>query len=240
MAERRSICPMPLVLLLLFFLFFVPWLGFLILALSLFLFLLVPLGFAARSLAWLVIGPRELYKVLSDRRVRKNHALEHGTINILEQQYGLPGLTGRAREDGFGLSGLPNPQLILETAELARERLAAGETRLAIHRRCGTTMVLVNLSSSVIFILLLVVAGRFSFGTVLLSLAAAWIIGTWASPFVQRRLTIDSDVGDLVITGAEARLRPVRFFGGTATLPAEVFVSTRSAAEPVLAEVVRP
>ena len=100
-------------------------------------------------------------------------------------------------------------------------------------------MVLVNLSSSVIFILLLVVAGRFSFGTVLLSLAA-WVIGNWASPLVQRHLTTDSDVGDLVITGAEARLRPVRFFGGTAMLPAEVFVSTRSATGPILAEVVRP
>jgi len=53
-------------------------------------------------------------------------------------------------------------------------------------------------------------------------------------------LTTDSDVGDLVITGAEARLRSVRFFGGTAMLPAEVFVSTRSATGPILAEVVRP
>jgi len=231
---------MPLVLLLLFLLFFVPWLGFIILVLSLFLFLLVPLGFAARSLAWLVIGPRELYKVLSDGRVRKNHALEHGTINLLEQQYGLHGLTGRAGEDGFGVSGLVNPRLILETAELARKRLAAGETRLAIHRRCGTTMVLVNLFSSVIFILLLIVADWFSLGTVLISLAAAWLIGAWASPLVQRRFTTDSDVGDWLITGAEARLRPVRLFGGTAMLPAEVFVSTRTAGGPILAEVIRP
>jgi len=232
--------PMPLLLLLLLFLFFIPWLGFLILALFLFLFLLVPLGFAARSFAWLVIGPRELYKVLSDGRVRKNHALEHGTINILEQRYGLSGLTGRAREDGFGLSGLADPRIILETAELARERLVAGETRLAVHRRCGTTMVLVNLASSVIFILLLVVAGWFSFGTVLLSLAAAWFIGTWASPLAQLHLTTDSNVEDLVITGAETRLRPVRLFGGTAMMPAEVFVSIRSAGEPIQAEVVEP
>ena len=101
-------------------------------------------------------------------------------------------------------------------------------------------MVLVNLFSSVIFILLLIVADWFSLGTVLISLAVAWLIGAWASPLVQRRFTTDSDVGDLVITGAEARLRPVRLFSGTAMLPAEVFVSTRPAGGPILAEVISP
>ncbi|HBG14045.1 MAG TPA: hypothetical protein DDW96_01780 [Synergistaceae bacterium] len=231
---------MPLILLALLLLFFLPWLGLLVLALLFFLLLLVPLGFAARSLAWLVVGPRELYRVLSDSRVRKNHALEHGTVNILRERYGITGLSGMAMKDGFSLSGFPDPRIILEAAETARKRLAAGETHLAIHKRCGTTLVMVNLLAAVIFILLLVLAGRFSLGTVLLSLAAAWVLGPLTSPLVQRYVTTDTRVEDLNIIGIETRPRLVRFPGGTTLLPSEVFVHTRAAGEPLVAEVIGP
>lgn len=229
---------MPLLLIGLLLLFLIPWLGLFILAILVVLLLLIPLGFAARSLAWLIMGPKELMRIVSDRKVRRNHAMEHATINVLEEKYGLAGLSGMAFENGFAIGGYPAPDLILNAAETARQRLADGETELAVNRRCGTTMVVINTVASVIFILLLLVAGKISITSVLFSLVVAWLIGSAASPMVQRYVTTDSQVSHLVITGVEMRQRPSRFLGATVLMPSEVFVHTRIKGEAVHAEVV--
>ncbi|HPA59372.1 MAG TPA: hypothetical protein PLF39_05930, partial [Synergistales bacterium] len=66
------------------------------------------------------------------------------------------------------------------------------------------------------------------------------VLGPLTSPLVQRYVTTDSRVEDLNIIGVETRPRLVRFPGGTTLLPSEVFVHTRAAGEPLVAEVIGP
>ena len=80
---------MPVVILFLLLLFFAPWaLGFVLLFLLIFLLVFVPLGFAAQSFVWLILGPGQLVRILFNKKVRRNHALEHATVNVIEERYG--------------------------------------------------------------------------------------------------------------------------------------------------------
>lgn len=229
---------MPLVLIALILLFLVPWLGLLLLVLSLLLFLLIPIGFAARSFAWLILGPRELFRVLSNRKVRKNHAMEHATINIIDEKSGLAGLSGMASENGFAIRGMVDPDDVLGAAREAQRRLSAGEKGLALSRRCGTTIVVVNTISAMIFILILLLTGKLGLVPVLVSFLAAYFLGPLASPWVQRFITTDPDVGRIEVTGVETRSRSARLLGSHVLIPSEIFVHTRVKGEPVFAEVV--
>ncbi|MDO9509356.1 MAG: DUF6391 domain-containing protein [Thermovirgaceae bacterium] len=229
---------MTLVLLALVLLFLVPWLGLLLLIFSLLIFLLIPIGFAARSFAWLILGPRELFRILANRKVRRNHAMEHATINIIQEKTGVAGLSGMAFDDGFSISGMFDPDGILRASREAQRRLSGGEKHLALSRRCGTTIVVVNTISAIVFIFLLFMTGKLAIVPVLLSLLAACILGPVASPWVQRFITTDPDVKSTEITGVETRSRSVRFLGGSVLLPSEIFVHTRIKGEPAVAEVV--
>lgn len=229
---------MPLVIFALILLFIVPWLGLFLLIFFLLMFLLIPLGFAARSFVWIILGPRELFRVLTNRKVRRNHALEHATINVLEGQGVVAGVSGMAFDDGFSLSGLLDPETVLLASRAALEKLSKGERRLAISRRCGTTVVVVNTISASVFLLLLFMTGKLSVFPVILSLLAAYVLGPIASPFVQRLITTDPDVGSLQITGVEKRSRAVGILGASVLVPAEIFVHTRVMGERVHAEVV--
>ncbi len=229
---------MPLVIFALILLFIVPWLGLFLLVFFLLMFLLIPLGFAARSFIWIILGPRELFRVLTNRRIRRNHALEHATINIIEEQGGVSGISGMAFDDGFSLSGLLDPEPVLRASRVALERLSRGERHLAISRRCGTTVVVVNTISAVVFILLLFITGKLAVFPVILSLLVAYILGPIASPLVQRLITTDPEVGSLEITGVETRSRTVGLLGASVIMPAEIFVHTKVMGERVVAEVV--
>lgn len=229
---------MPLVLLALILLFIVPWLGLFLLVFFLLMFLLIPLGFAARSFAWIILGPRELFRVLTNRKVRRNHALEHATINVIEQNRGVSGISGMAFDDGFSMNGLLDADSALSAAREALSRLSRGERHLAVNRRCGTTVIVVNTISAAVFIILLFITGKLSIVPVVLSLIAAYILGPIASPLVQRLITTDPEVGSLEITGVETRSRRVALLGASILMPSEIFVHTRSKGEPVVAEVV--
>lgn len=74
------------------------------------------------------------------RAIRRNHALEHATLNILaEKRPGLR-LVGRSDWGGFTLYGAASTQDVADAAVAALERLRAGESALAIHSRCGTNL----------------------------------------------------------------------------------------------------
>ncbi|HAA47413.1 MAG TPA: hypothetical protein DCE03_02850 [Synergistaceae bacterium] len=229
---------MPLLIVALMLLFVMPWLGLLFLGFFVFLLLLVPLGFAARSLVWLVLGPKELFRVLSNKRVRRNHALEHGTINVIEEKYGIPMMSGLASEEGFTVNGPVSPELALWAAQEALLRIRKGETRLAIHERCGTTIVTVNTLMSVFFILLLIATGSLSIFTVILALAASWILGPYAGRYAQEYMTTSTDLEGVEIAGIERRNHRVRTMGMSVMVPGEIFIRTRVRGEPPKVEVI--
>lgn len=212
------------------FLLLLPWVGLAFLLFFLFLFLfLLPLGFAANSFFWLAAGPRKIFRVLTNKEVRRNHALEHATVNVLEERFGSLNISGLACDNGFSLrGGALDPGVVLDAAREALQRLRRGETRLALHRKCGTTVIVANTLASILFLVLLLLSGQFSFLSVVLALFLAQLTGPTTGMFVQKYMTTAVDVDRLEIQGIEIRgSRVVQSMRVRFVLPEELFVSTR-------------
>lgn len=165
----------------------------------------LPMWLAAWSLAEALQAPGQFWAVASNRRLRRNHALEHATINVLEERFGPQRLAGLAREDGFWLKGFGDPALIREAAEEGLARLRRGETRLAVHDRCGTSRAVANLVTALVLVVLLAGFGRFSLVNVLMAILLANLAGPLLGRLFQRLVTTSADVGDLAIIGFECR-----------------------------------
>jgi len=71
-------------------------------------------------------------------RVRRNHGLEHATINILSQRFPHRRLAGYSFPGGFFILGdIPTADL-RDAIFQALSRMNNGEHHLAIHDHCGT------------------------------------------------------------------------------------------------------
>lgn len=71
-------------------------------------------------------------------RIRRNHGLEHATINILTERFPYRPLAGYSFPGGFYIFGdVPTGEL-REAAVQALARMNSGERLLAIHPNCGT------------------------------------------------------------------------------------------------------
>ncbi len=228
---------MPLLLVLLF-LFFMPWLGvILLMVLGLFLLVMIPFGFAAGSFFSAVAKPSQLVAVLLDGKVKRIHAIEHATSHVLAKR-GYPGISGEAEKTGFVLRGISDPSLVYDSAREALSLLKQGRRDLAIHPRCGTTLVLVNLFGSVFLLVLLALTGTLGFFTAAVSLVAINLVGPALNQWAQRHVTTDAEVGDLVISGVELRSGVMGFPGASVVMADMVYVSVLNDSGVIEAEVV--
>jgi len=74
-------------------------------------------------------------------RIRRNHGLEHATINILSQRFPYRRMAGYSFPGGFFILGdIPTADL-REVVFQALVRMNNGERTLAIHDHCGTNYV---------------------------------------------------------------------------------------------------
>lgn len=74
-------------------------------------------------------------------RIRRNHGLEHATINLLTQRFPYRRLAGYSFPGGFLILGeIPTADL-REAVVQALVRMNNGERYLAIHDHCGTNYV---------------------------------------------------------------------------------------------------
>ena len=71
-------------------------------------------------------------------RVRRNHALEHATLRILNQKHHGARLAGYSDVHGFWIVGKVSTDSLQIAVEEALQRLRNGEASLAIHPNCGT------------------------------------------------------------------------------------------------------
>lgn len=171
-----------------------------------FLFLL-PLGFGVQSVASLLTMPAQIISVARDRRRRRNHALEHATVNVLEQRFGAQQrLAGLAERDGFLILGVADPQQVLAAAREGLQRLQAGEHRLALHPRCGTTLVSGQLIAAISFIALVVATKQLSLLWVPVALGLAWLLARPISMLLQRYVTTSQDVRNLHVDTIEVEM----------------------------------
>ncbi len=143
------------------------------------------------------------------RRTRQNHAVEHATVHILAQRH--PGLEvmGRSTPAGFYIYGPVATDAVVSAAAEALARLRAGESHLAVHPRCGTNLAVSALMGGL-------VASLFmrrrrapwweEFPQLLLALSAALLFSQPLAYSVQKHLTTDANIGDLLITRVERRL----------------------------------
>ena len=77
--------------------------------------------------------------------VRRNHGLEHATLNLLAVTSPHHSFAGHSDSKGFWIIGDVSTDTLLETVQSALQRMKAGESSLAVHANCGTNYVTAGL-----------------------------------------------------------------------------------------------
>ncbi|CCF82394.1 DUF6391 domain-containing protein [Nitrolancea hollandica] len=201
-----------------------------------FIAIVLTAGLTLGSLVTLVRAPGQLLTLLHNQTLRRNHALEHATVNVIEERYGPSRLSGLAQPGGFIIQGGAPPELVADAAREALTRLRAGEWRLAIHRRCGTTLLAAQLVMAIAFLTVLLVTGEFSFLPFVVGILAAVLLARVVSPILQRFITTNARVGSMTITGVEIQ-PPANSFGIVSMIaPGPVFVHTSQSGSTIPSE----
>ncbi|MBI5303520.1 MAG: hypothetical protein HY868_15405 [Chloroflexi bacterium] len=87
--------------------------------------------------------------------VRRHHGIEHATVHILTAHNPDLRLVGKADTTGFNIYGeVARDELIIAARE-AVARLQRGESKLAVHPRCGTNLLAAGLLTALAAILAL-------------------------------------------------------------------------------------
>ena len=71
-------------------------------------------------------------------RIRRNHGLEHATLQVLSQRYPRLPLAGQSGVGGFWVVGDVSTEELHSAVQEALRRLRGGEHKLAVHPTCGT------------------------------------------------------------------------------------------------------
>ncbi len=73
--------------------------------------------------------------------IRRNHGIEHATVHVLTSWDANLQLVGRADTTGFNIYGNVPSDTLEKACKEALERMKNGEGHLAVHRGCGTQIV---------------------------------------------------------------------------------------------------
>ena len=92
--------------------------------------------------------------------VRRNHGLEHATLNLLAKELPTRAFAGHSDHKGFWIVGDVSTDKLLETVQEALRRMNAGEKRLAVHANCGTNYVTAGVIAGTIAWLATLVGGN--------------------------------------------------------------------------------
>ncbi len=143
-------------------------------------------------------------------RVRRNHGLEHATLNILAEQFPRLHLAGHSDVAGFWVIGDVSTEVVAEAIGLALERMKAGEQELAIHPNCGTNFVTAGAAAGIAAWLVMLTSGRplrqkLERLPMVISLATlAIIIAQPLGLILQARVTTSGKPGNLLVTQISA------------------------------------
>jgi hypothetical protein len=138
--------------------------------------------------------------------VRRNHALEHATVQLLLAKLGPHlQLVGRASGDGFFIYGNVPTDDLTQCAKEGLARLQSGEAFWAVTPLCGTNIATAGVMTAIAS---LAVAGRGRKGHIGSAIAAAMIAATFAQPIgklIQQYLTTSPDLEGTEIVSVETR-----------------------------------
>lgn len=153
------------------------------------------------------------------QHVRRNHALEHATINLIAQQFPLAQVVGFSGPWGFTLYTSLTAEEIVPAVMKALQRLKAGESNLRIHANCGTNLAV---TAMITVLVTLVGLGREAtwrkraerFPNLVLLNVLALIIARPAGEWVQANITTDPDLTNVeiasIFTDYQGSLRRIR------------------------------
>lgn len=150
--------------------------------------------------------PPALFGAPALSRIRRNHALEHATLHVLNERHRNLRLVGRSSLWGFSVYGAVPTESLVAAAQDALKRLRNGERHLAVHPNCGSNLAVAGTLAGLAAFLALGGGsrGRFSrLARLPLACAAATVSIILAPPLglaFQAHVTTQSDIGSLLIS----------------------------------------
>jgi hypothetical protein len=163
-------------------------------------------------------------------RVRRNHGLEHATINLLSRKYPAKALAGYSDHKGFWIVGEISTDELTETVREALTRMNGGEHGLAIHAQCGTNAVTTGvLAGTAAWLATLKTENDWQkkcerWPLIVLLVTAAVVIAQPLGPIVQAKVTTSGTPGGLRLVQVT---RYERKLPGRATLHRVLTVDSR-------------
>ncbi len=137
--------------------------------------------------------------------IRRNHGLEHATINLLSKKIPGTSFAGYSDHKGFWIVGDVSTDVLLETAQQALTRMKEGERSLAIHANCGTNYVTAGvLAGSMAWLATLGSGNSFKkkfdrWPLLVMLVTGALIVAQPLGPKVQEHVTSSGEPGNLAI-----------------------------------------
>ena len=138
-------------------------------------------------------------------RVRRHHALEHATLQILAKNNPRVSMMGYSDVRGFWLVGNVSTEAVRDAVDEALSRLRAGESQLAIHPNCGTNFVVTGLFAGAAAWLVMAFSQgswRRRIENFPLAVAAGTMGAVLAQPLglkLQARVTTDAQPGEMKV-----------------------------------------
>lgn len=142
--------------------------------------------------------------------IRRNHGIEHATVQVLLDRHGAARMAGRAAADGFYLLAACDEDELLSCAEEALDRMQQGERGLAVSPLCGTNLVVTGLFTSTATIVALRGGSlRQQFGNAVTAAMLGAIAAQPAGRWLQQHITTSGDVDALEIAGVRTIAGPL-------------------------------
>ena len=137
--------------------------------------------------------------------IRRNHGLEHATLNLLSKKTPGVSFAGHSDQKGFWVVGNVSTDFLLETVQEALTRMKKGERSLAVHDHCGTNFATAGvLAGTFAWLATLGTANNFKkkldrWPLLVLLITGALIVAQPLGPKVQEKVTTSGEPGNLVV-----------------------------------------
>jgi len=158
-------------------------------------------------------GSNSLLSLGPVSHVRRNHALEHATLQVLARTDPFLRLAGFSNMGGFWIVGELSTDTLAAAVQEAVARLRAGEIGLAIHPNCGTNFVATGFLAGIAGWLGMLGAGsgfrrKLERLPVIIGLVTlAIILANPLGPLLQAKVTTQPDIGSLEVVRIERGMR---------------------------------
>jgi hypothetical protein len=154
---------------------------------------------------------KSLFMDTSLSRVRRNHAMEHATLQVLAHYNPRRSMAGYSDLHGFWILGPVSTDELQQAVDEALQRLKAGEAALAIHPNCGTNFVVSGLAAGTAAWLALLFTGNSlrkraeNWPVAVMMATLALIFAQPLGPMLQNGITTQPNVGALEVVGINIR-----------------------------------